>query len=52
MELKVNDKVQFWLDETPMTGTILFGVGANGAGVALESGAEMFISLDTVTRVL
>lgn len=52
MNIQVNDKVQFWLDETPMVGTILYAVGINGAAVALESGAEMFINLDTVTKIL
>lgn len=52
LALNVGDKVQFWLAGTPMTGNILFGVGTNAAGVKLESGAEIFIDLGTVTQVL
>jgi hypothetical protein len=49
--LKVGDKVQFILGDTPLLGTILFAVGT-GIAVRLASGAEMIINPDLITRTL
>lgn len=46
--LKVGDKVRFWLDGTPVAGTILFAMGTNAAAVQLDSGKEICIDLSTI----
>jgi hypothetical protein len=47
-QLKIGDKVRFFLGETPMTGEILFAFGPNAAAVKLAGGTEIVIDLDTI----
>lgn len=50
MQLKTGDTVQFTLGDTPMLGTILFAVGTNAVAVKLNSGTEIIVDLDTITK--
>lgn len=50
--IKVGDTVQFTEGETPMTGVVLYACGINGVAVELNSGAERYVNLGTITAVL